>query len=242
MKLIKKNEGEEKMKKTIWNVCLNLTLCLILGSSVYGEILTVEVTGVVDSLETTGGLAFDGSISVGSEMAGFCTYDTHTLDLSPSEYNGKYALLSISMTVGNYTFTHNPTLPDPATFRVYTEEAVTLGKGVYRAGGPDVRFDGTIFVDGLPQTYDDITWPEAYSELFDLWTNYEYILTDALPDLESWPDFSSFDLIRNFRTSFDDQSSLSFDISGEITSLTITPEPATFLLLSLGVLFLRRKK
>jgi hypothetical protein len=237
----KEIKGEEKMKKRIWNIWLNLMICLTIGSSVYGEILTVEVTGIVDSVETTGGLAFDGSIGVGSEMTGLCTYDTDTPDLSPSEYNGKYALISTSITVGNYTFTHNPI--SSATFRVATEEAVVFGKGVYRAGGPGVRFEGTIFVDGLPQTYDDITWPEAYSELFDLWTSSEECIpTDALPDLESWPDFSAFDLIRNFWTSFDDQSSLSFDISGEVTSLTITPEPATLLLLSLGALFLRRRR
>jgi len=236
----KKVAGEEKMRKRVLNIWLNLMICLTIGGSVYGEILTVEFTGVVDSIETTSSLAFDGSISVGSEMTGFCAYDTDTPDLSPSEDNGKYALISTSMTVGNYTFTHDPI--SSAAFLVYTEEAVTVGKGAYVAGGLDVRFEGTIFVNGSPQTYDDITWPESYSELIDLGTSGEYIPTDALPDLDSWPDFSSFDLRKNFRTGFDDCGNLSFEISGELTSLTITPEPATLLLLSLGGLFLRRRK
>jgi hypothetical protein len=201
-----------------------MLLVLALAGPAPAEILTVKVGGVVDYVATDGGLALDGSVVVGSTMTGYCTYDSETPDLNPNVVNGSYALISISMTIGNYTIAHDPMSPDLARFLVSTVDAA------YSAGSGNPRFDGTIYVDGSPQTYDDITW--GYTELapMNLFTSSsEYITTDALPDLDSWPDFSIFDGPKFFGTRFFDNGDGYFGIFGEVTSLTVIPyQPKTF--------------
>jgi len=213
-------------------------LSLVFLAPAWATIITVEVTGVVGSIATDGGLALDGSVGTGTTMSGYCTYDSQTPDLELGEYKGKYALLSISMTVGNYTFTPDPMPPDIPLFNVYT-----VDPGYTAHSGS--RFDGTVYLDGMPQSYDDIDWSIRSLELMELGTNSgEYIPTDALPDLDSWPDLSVFGW-RRFEVAFHKSYSYGygdFVISGEITSLTPTPEPATVLLLGLGGLALLRKR
>ena len=211
------------------------------SQSASATIITVEVTGVVDYFNTEGGFALDGSVNIGSAMTGSLTYDTETPDEFPTNEDiGGYPLISILMTIGNYTFTHDPTSPDYPFFIVGT---VDPG---YIASSDALRFDGTVYIDGSPKIYDDITWSWTYLELFNLWTSSsEYITTDTLPDLDSWPELSVFDNRREFRVNFLESLAPdpgSFDIYGEVTSLTVTPEPATVLLLGLGGLALLRKR
>lgn len=219
--------------KNIAEILTVLFAILALGAvNLQAAIITVEVEGIVNSIGTQGGFSLDGSIDIGSLMTGSCSYDTQTSDLG----SGSYAMISISMTVGNYTFTHDPMAPDPAYFTVYTVDPV------YIASGDALRFDGTVYIDGSPKTYDDITWGWTYLELFNLWTSSsEYIPTDALPDLDSWPELSVFDIRRAFQTRFYGEGDDYFGIYGDVTSLTIVPEPSTLLLLGLGVLMLRKK-
>ena len=226
------------MKKGIWKIWLAVVVSLVIVAPALAEVVTVEVEGVVDSIGTDGGFALDGSVSVGSTMSGYCTYETDAPDENPSEGVGYYPLISISMNIGNYTFTHNPTSPNPALFEVY------IGNPCYSADSESPRFDGTVIVDGLPLTYDDIIWGDwALLELMDLGTSsHEYIPNDALPDLDSFPDLSVFDRWRTFGTSFYDQGDGYFGIYGEVTALTVTPEPATVLLLGLGSLALLRNR
>ena len=222
------------MKARIWIILVVLiALTTSMNQSVYAEIITVEVTGIVDYFSTEGGFALDGSVSIGSSMTGFCSYDTDTPDQADGEDMGIFPMISISMTIGNYTFTHDLVSADYPYFAVSTVDPT------YAAISPNPCFDGIIYVDSSPQTYDDITWGYTYLRPFNLWTSSsEYIPTDALPDLDSWPDLSVFDMRREFRVRFYDESSRSFNIIGEVTSLAVIPEPATILLLSLGSLAL----
>ena len=221
---------------------ISIILVVLMGLTIsntqtaLATIITVEVEGVVNYFGTGGGLARDGSVGLGSTMTGYCTYDTETPDQADQADFGFYPVISISMTIGNYMFTHDPTSSDPAYFTVGT---VDPGYRVY-SNAP--RFDGTIYINETPQTYDDITWGYTYLELMNLWTSSgEYIPTDALPDLDSWPDLSVFDNRREFKASFYDASNSNFDIAGQVTSLTVIPEPATLLLLALGSLALLRR-
>ena len=194
-------------------------LVLALAGSVSARVITVEVEGVVTHINTGGGFALDGSVIIGSEMTGFTTYDTDTANLGDS-ITGLYNLISISMTIGNYIFEHDLISADFPYFRVST---VDPG---YDVTSPAPRFNGTIYVNGTPKTYDDITWGYTYLVLFDFLTSLdEYVPTVALPDLDSWPDLSVFDYRREFRARFFGEGSDYFNIYGEVTSLTVIPEP-----------------
>ncbi|MHC4571614.1 MAG: right-handed parallel beta-helix repeat-containing protein [Planctomycetota bacterium] len=201
---------------------LGVFLVLALLGPASARVITVEVEGVVNYFGTGGGLALDGSVSIGSAMTGYCTYDTETPDEYPANGDvGVYPLISISMAIGNYTFTHDPTSTDYPSFCVYT---VDPG---YSAGTQAPQFDGTIYANGVPKTYDDINWGYRYLELFNFWTSSdEYIPTDALPDLDSWPELSVFDRRKAFETRFYGEGDDYFGIYGQITSLTVIPEPA----------------
>jgi hypothetical protein len=215
-----------------------LVVSLVILAPASATIITVEVEGAVNSVTTDGGLALDGSVNISSVMTGYCIYDTDTPDVNPTNEDvGGYQLTTISMSIGNYTFTHDPTSPEIPYFIV-----VTVDRN-YSAVSYVPRFDGTVYVDGVPSTYDDITWSYTTLALFDLLTSSsEYITTDALPDLDSWPELSVFDTRRQFKARFYDESNHNFQIYGEITSLTPTPEPATLLLLGLGGLALLRRR
>jgi len=219
-----------------WNYLgLALGAILAINNTATATIITIEVTGTVDSIETAG-FVLDGSVVNGTGMTGFCTYDTDAPDQEPSEERGIYSMLSISMTIGNYTFTHDAATTEPSFFDV------SLYDYVYFASSEDPRFDGTIFGGGSPFTYNDITWGWAYMELMNLCTSSgEYIPTDALPS--SFPDLSVFDLRRKFEVRFYDESYYKyFNISGEVTSLNVIPEPGTVFMLGLGGLALIRRR
>ena len=227
------------MKKRISNIWLMLLVSLVILAPASAEVVTAEVEGIVNSVSVVGRFALDGSVSVGSTMAGTFLYDTEAPNLLPPGDNGQYAIISISMTIGNYTFTHNPASSEPPLFTVYT-----VDPGYYvKSDGP--RFDGTIYVDGSPKTFDDITWEEPYGRvrLMDVWTSSDGIITSTeLPT--SFPDISVFDLRREFRTGLGEPPTVSngggFVIEGELTYLV--PEPATVLLLGLGGLVLLRNR
>ncbi len=206
-----------------------LPLVLIAGmcsnSPALADLVIVELGGIVNDIDTYGGLTFDGSLYVGSPMAGTFTYDSE----APPEPS--YPVTSISMTVGNYTFMHDPTSSKSPSCR--------FGVSYYiRSGAP--RFDGTAYINGLPTTYDDADWHNL-SILFSLGGRNLEPPFGKLPDADSFPDISAFDLERSFSVGTDN-GPYGFDINGEVTSLTIIPEPATLLLLALGGLVLVRKR
>lgn len=201
-------------------------------------IITVEVTGVVYGVDTHGGLALDGSVGIGSIMTGTTTYDTDTPDLHAGEYDGRYAMISISMTVGNYTFTHDPISSTSALFEVHILSSNSYS---YWVRSHDPRFDGTVYIDGLPKTFDEVNFDPFGLNLMKL-VDPDSITTDELPDLDSWPDISTFTSERYFGVGVDSPpDEPGFAIWGELTSLTVIPEPATLLLLGFGGLALLRR-
>jgi hypothetical protein len=79
----------------------------------------------------------------------------------------------------------------------------------------------------------------------DVLTSHTGIVTSTdLPT--TFPDISVFDLRKIFGLGFGEPFSVpnrgTFTIDGELTHLEVVPEPATFFTLSLGSLFLRRKR
>ncbi len=203
----------------------------------FGAIVTVEIEGVVDSVRLGGGMGLDGSVAIGSAMKGTCIYDSLTPDEVPSEVAGRYALIDISMSIGNYAFNPEGTNNDGPYFEIGVVDPT------YWVRCPVARFEGTVFLNGIARTYYDLSWSINEFTVMRLWTGSRgYISTDALPD--SFPDVSVFDLRNRFDVGFRDYEDQFFGISGHLTSLTATviPEPSVIALLGLGSLVVLRRK
>lgn len=209
---------------------------MVLGSSSFARIVTVEVTGTVNEVLTANGLSLDSSVNIGSSMVGSCTYDTATPDRFPQfDSEGEYQLISLSMTIGNYMFTNDPMLPEKALFRVgvdgnFGQAAVSLAP----------RFDGIIYINGSPKTDDEIDLDYFGLCLLSLGGWNRYGITDKLPD--SFMDLSLYEDKLFGVSALPDYIAPSFRIVGELTSLTVIPEPATLAFLGLGSLALLRKR
>ena len=225
------------MKAFISFISVLLVAFLLLDTqSASASIITVEVTGIVDEIWVDNGLTLDGSVSEGLIMTGSTTYDTDTPDLFPQfDHRGDYQLISISMTVGNYTFTNDPAHPDDALFKILTSLNFSQTAKSYAP-----RFDGTVYIDGSPKTYDEVNFDELWMALLFLSADNDYGITDALPD--SFLDLSVY-RDKFFRAgSYGDHIGPGFCIAGELTSITVIPEPATVFLLGLGSLALIRHR
>ncbi|MBN2456151.1 MAG: PEP-CTERM sorting domain-containing protein [Sedimentisphaerales bacterium] len=226
------------MKKGIYNIIVVCLLCSVLNGLARGEIITIEVTGVVNSIDTQGGFALDDSVYIGSEMTGSCSYDTEAIDHYPQLNNiGEYDLSSVSMTIGNYTFFNNPMPPDELLFKVFSIDLSYIARSL------SPRFDGFITLNGSFKSYDDIDWQDSGLTLINVCSSSnKYNLSDSLP---VWlPDISEFDWYNKFSVAFTDSDwdTSWFGISGSLSSWTIIPEPAMILLLGLGSLALTRRK
>ncbi len=178
-------------------------------------------------------LDLDGSVSIGTIMNGFTIYDTDTPDLSPGIGLGIYDVISISMTFGNYTFTHNPDATESAQFVIHPSN-----QAAYDVRSWDPSFLGTIYINGEPKTSDDVSWEDYGMTVISLRSD-RITLPETLPT--SFPPLSDFDGM-GFGVEHDTWTEY-FKISGEITSINVIPEPGTVLFLALGsVLLLRRRK
>ena len=213
------------------NVYLGLIIILLASGYTSADIIEVHVEGVVTTSGgsvTGGNFAQDGSITSGTAMTGYCIYDT---DQYPS---GTYNLTYVEMAIGNYTFS-----PSVGTYGRFRIESYIPD---YKIGARDAQFDGTIWVDGVPKSSDEITWGNNYFELMLLYSSSEDVPIDiSLPDTDTFPESLFFDERQKFGVNFFAETGF-FAFQGDITSYTVVPEPATILLLSLGSLLLRRKK
>ena len=118
----------------------------------------------------------------------------------------------------------NPLSPDPAFFEVWKTDITYLAKSSH----------GILNQNGALQPYDDIE-----IVLLDLCNASASGPDDALPI--SFPDISFF----TYRNSFDASYSgpdIGFDMTGHLTSIYAVPEPATFLFVALGAVFLRIRR
>jgi hypothetical protein len=193
---------------------------ILVGSSLAAP-LKVVVTGTVTSTETTGGFVFE---NLGTQMAGYCTYDPETVDDEEgSSFYGRYNIDSLSMTIGDYTFADNSTTTPYPEFEVWVTDFC------YKVS----TIDGMVSINSAAQSYDDIN-----IVLFDLGNFSISGPDDEIPT--SFPDISFFSDRNEFEVDYSD-ADISFNVAGVIDSITVIPEPSSVLLLFLGGLLLKRK-
>lgn len=210
----------------------------VIGNPAYGYVVTVEVEGVVTEVRTHDGLELDSSVIVGSTiMTGSCTYDSETPDQDWPDYIGWYWMDSFSMNIGNYLFIHNPAADEEPYFFI----SVGNSGFYYDIDSGYPAFYGPCFMDGQPTNLEDLDlWPPACGFGMHLAANIDSPTGDALPDEQTFPDLSVFDEDNFFAVG--SSSVPAFVIDGEITSITVIPEPGTVFLLGLGGLALLRKR
>ena len=209
------------MKKRISYIWLTMLVSLVIVAPVWAEIVTVEVTGVVDIIRPSSGFDLDGSINLGSVMNGSCIYDA---EATPQDFGHyfTYPIISASITLGNYTFTQKPATPY-AWFDVGYD-----GGHIYSVWSvADVC--GDIIVGGVLQPFDNDVGRCSLNPFMKLG------ISSGEPDPgppynlpNPFSDFSAFDMYKEFTILIWHGSSNRFDIQGEITSLTVVPEPGTY--------------
>ncbi len=202
-------------------VILTLSLILVVVSQASAVPIEVVVTGTVTGTVTSGDFVFE---NLGTQMTGYCSYDPDTVDDEGGSLNyGRYAIDSLSMTIGDYTFADNPSTTPLPEFEVWVVDLV------YKVS----TMDGMVSINDVPQSYDDV---EVL--LFALGNYSVNGPDDEIPT--SFPDISFFSDRNEFGVSYSD-TDISFNVTGVIDSVTVVPEPSSILLLSLGGLLLRRK-
>jgi len=216
-----------------------ILLALLTGASglARAEIIEVQVDGVVTWVHTVSGFELDGSVEVGTQMSGFCRYDTLSPDMQPLETIGTYNMLDLSLSIGNYTFMHDAMSSGVPLFEVAYNES-TFG---YVATTHDPAFEGTMFYNDTALTFDELEWTTFMLALISLRGPIWPGATDALPDADSFLPLPFFTERNSFSVSIDEDRY--FRIYGEVTLLRVVPEPGTVALLSLGglVVFRRRR-
>ncbi|MBN1256870.1 MAG: PEP-CTERM sorting domain-containing protein [Planctomycetes bacterium] len=231
-----------KYKKIIGMIFLAVMSCLALPNLTEAEIITVEVTGMVESIDYSGGLAFDNSITNGTSISGSYTYDTAAPDQDSNADDGKYEMINAYVEIGNYTFLHKPDSTQGLNF--YTDR----DSDRYQVWSEDAEFTGTFYRDGTPLAFDDYTWEQAnlYPTLLQ-GTYDDFVTDDTLPQTVAWTDLEIWKR-RYFGLQFRIEEPIEdgyiwyqMAVHGNLTSMTIIPEPATVLLSGLGGLVLLGK-
>jgi len=213
-------------------VLVSMVMVLI-AMPALGHTVTVYAEGVVTEIETYDDLEFDGSVTIGSTMTGSCTYETETPDQYPVNGSvGRYSLTFISMHIGSYTFLPDFTPDDPWFAPCFGIGTAPFQYSVFSFAA---LFYGPCYLNGQPTNLEDL--PSGGFSLMWLQASSASPTGDALPDENTFPSLSVFDEERYFSVA----SSL-FRIAGEVTSVTVVPEPASVLLFGFAGLALLRKR
>jgi hypothetical protein len=216
-----------KWRKRLRGLCAAIALLLILPAICKAELITLAVTGEVSFVDDYINV-FGGSIGSGDLITGTYTYDPATQDSEPSDpavglYHHNTAPAGISLTIGGFTFT---TDPSSVNFDIRIEDNYLLGEDRYwlqshsnldLTGGVGVGFISWQLADhtGTPLSDDSLPLRE--------------------PDLSGWDTtFPGGNWIY-----IEGSETRTFAIGGSVTSVLIVPEPITILLLTGGFLLAR---
>jgi len=218
-------ERGKPMKKAIIIVII-AAFGLFWAGPAKAALITIAIKATVDYVNSVANYYLEGQISPGDIITGTYTYESTTVDTNPSSGVGDYEHYTkpcgIRLTVGGFVF---QTDPDSFMFLLEIINDYTSG-GLHDAYGL-ISYNNLELSNGTPVS--SISW----------WL--EDPTANAL---------SSTDLPTTAPVLSDWQSEIglcldvgrSGGIVSHVTSAVVIPEPATILLLSMGVLVLRKRQ
>lgn len=205
------------------------TVILVLGflsicSVTSGEIITIGIEGVVDSVDDSGNL-LEGNVTVGSTITGWYKYDTATLDDSPFTTVGDYRHYNtpagMYLTVGGLEFQTDPANVDFLVEIVNDHPSGYVDGYLVRSSNNLPLLNG-VGVDSIRWQLDDYSGSVLSNT----------IIPSTAPILSNWPDGNMLRI----------HMDRGYLIRGHATNAYVIPEPATVLLFGLGIVFLRKRK
>lgn len=199
-----------------------LLLCLVVFLSTFShaELVTIAIEGVVDSIDDPTNI-FAGSITQGSTITGYYSYESTTVDSHPSDNYGLYNFEScpskIFLTIEGFNF-----LTDSSNL----DFTIGISNGYTTTDSYSLRsWYNLPLPDNNPVS--DIYWQLEDSTATAL-GSIELPLT--APVLSAW----------NYNQLYIETDRL-FSIDAYVTSAEVVPEPIAILFMSLGTVFLRRR-
>ena len=217
------------MKKTIVITAIFI-LCMYASqtqASLIEIAIEAEITGVSDS-----GNLLEGNVNVGDTITGSYKYDSEATDSEPTiPYYGSYNFFQtpygISLEINSIHFQTDSSNTD-----------YHIGITNNHPGAWDVY--NMISKNNLPVfnniAVNSIQWElQDYSEqaLSDI------ILPTNAPDLNEWQDYNLLIISGGGNPKLGE---LAFGIGAYVTTAVLIPEPSSFLLISIGLLYIRKRK
>jgi len=210
------------MKKAII-IIITATCGLFLAGPARAALITIAIEATVDYVWDEYN-KLEGRISVGDIITGTYTYESTTADSDPLDpVQGNYwcydSPCGISLMAGGFSFR---TDPSNIEFHIAIRNDTHSGKDVYAIGSSN----------NLPLSNDTLVG-SIWWQLDDHIANA--LSTDALPItapvLDDWQE-NALHL----------EGGRDYGIAGHVTSAVLIPEPATILLLGIGVFLLRKRQ
>jgi len=190
-------------------------------------LITIAIEATVDYVRDEGNY-LEGRINVGDIITGTYTYESTTADSSASQSIGRYMHYTtpcgIRLTVGGLVFQTDP-------------EKVYFGVEIMNDepwANPDINRDVYAIGSENNLPFSNGTWGGYIHWQLDDPTGNAVSSTDlptTAPILDRW-EFNELDL----------DGRRDYLVRGHVTSAIVIPEPATILLLSVGVLALRKRQ
>jgi len=213
-------------RKTVLITVIILCELSFLVAPTEATLITIEITGEVTRMRDDRGL-LEGKINIGDIITGTYTYDSSTPDSDPRGYAGRYEHYKppcgICLKVGGFEFKTDPSNVN-VVVRIYNDPPLATLVDEYVV----------VSYNNLPLSNGVLPGKIALSAgSFSNPLSSAALPTTAV-NLPGWDEA----LILCWGAAGEKD----FYIEGEITSDTLIPEPATFIMFGLGTLALLRKR
>ena len=220
------------MARRIWLIAVGVLLAIACSGDC--ALIELELSGTVTRIAQSGGRyghnVIEGYVDIGDSISGILKFDTFAPDVEPEGFAGQYEYSvgpsGIYLSTGENVFMTNPQSVD-FEISVNNDGPIVEPHDYFGAAS----WDNLPFLDGYV-SIDKIAYV-AYAD-------YTHLTSDALPtsknELLGWDGI----LVKVYGTGMGGED---FYFEGEITSVSIIPEPATIGLLTIGgfMVLMRRK-